>query len=364
MNPLRIPVPCTIRSESGWERVRPQPKEVMSRKISRRHSMALATAVGLALGACGRSADNSSTGSGDSAAQGSTVTIEDNRGTVDITLPVQRAASADNRTFEVLAQWEVPLVAVPKGLMPSTVTAYSGDDVANLKDHKEPDLEKLVAASPDLIISGQRFSQYDDQMAELNPGVPLLDLEPREGQPLDSELSRQVTALGQVFGKETEADQLVSDFNAALERAKNAYDGSSKVMAVDVSGGEIGYVAPKVGRTWGPLYDLLDLTPALDDVVGTDSHTGDDISVEKIADSNPEWILVLDRDGAISADKDDYTPAEDVIAGNSALQNVPAVTKGQVIYAPKDTYTNESIITYTEILGSMADAFEAAKSKG
>ena len=364
MNLLRIPVPCAIRSESGWERVRPQPKEVMSRKISRRHSMALATAVGLALGACGRSADNSSTGSGDSAAQGSTVTIEDNRGTVDITLPVQRAASADNRTFEVLAQWEVPLVAVPKGLVPSTVTAYSGDDVVNLKDHKEPDLEKLVAANPDLIISGQRFSQYDDQMAELNPGVPLLDLEPREGQPLDSELSRQVTALGQVFSKETEAEQLVSDFNAALERAKSAYDGSSKVMAVDVSGGEIGYVAPKVGRTWGPLYDLLGLTPALDDVVGTDSHTGDDISVEKIADSNPEWILVLDRDGAISADKDDYTPAEDVIAGNSALQNVPAVTKGQVIYAPKDTYTNESIITYTEILGSMADAFEAAKSKG
>ena len=158
--------------------------------------MALATAVGLALGACGSPADNSSTGSGDSASQGSTVTIEDNRGTVDITLPVQRAASADNRTFEVLAQWEVPLVAVPKGLVPSTVTAYSGDDVVDLKDHKEPDLEKLVAASPDLIISGQRFSQYDDQMAELNPGVPLLDLEPREGQPLDSELSRQVTALG------------------------------------------------------------------------------------------------------------------------------------------------------------------------
>ena len=333
----------------------------MSRKIPA--AFALIAAAGLALGGCGSTTGGDSTSTG-AESHTSSVTIEDNRGSVDVALPVQRAASADNRTFEVLAQWEVPLVAVPKGLVPSTVTAYSGDDVVDLKDHKEPDLEKLVAAKPDLIISGQRFSQYDDQMAELNPGVPLLDLEPREGQPLDSELSRQVTALGQVFGKETEADQLVSDFNAALERAKSAYDGSSKVMAVDVSGGKIGYVAPKIGRTWGPLYDLLGLTPALDDVVGTDSHTGDDISVEKIADSNPEWILVLDRDGAINADKEDYTPAEDVIAGNSALQNVPAVTKGQVIYAPKDTYTNESIITYTEILGSMADAFEAAKSKG
>ena len=38
------------------------------------------------------------------------------------------------------------------------------------------------------------------------------------------------------------------------------------------------------------------------------------------------------------------------------------MTKGQTVYAPKDTYTNESIITYTEILNSMADAFEAAKA--
>lgn len=331
----------------------------MSRKIPA--AFALIAAAGLALGGCGSTTGGDSTSTGVES-HTSSVTIEDNRGSVDVALPVQRAASADNRTFEVLAQWDVPLVAAPKGLIPSTVTAYNGDDVADMGNHRDPDLVALTGAQPDLIISGQRFSRYDDQMAELNPDVPLLDLEPREGQPLDSELARQVTALGQVFGKETEAEQLVSDFNAALERAKSAYDGSSKVMAVDVSGGKIGYVAPKVGRTWGPLYDLLGLTPALDDVVGTDSHTGDDISVEKIADSNPEWILVLDRDGAISADKDDYTPAEDVIAGNSALQNVPAVTKGQVIYAPKDTYTNESIITYTEILNSMADAFEAAKA--
>jgi len=97
--------------------------------------------------------------------------------------------------------------------------------------------------------------------------------------------------------------------------------------------------------------------------MGEDHGAGpfDELGVENVDLPRP---LALDRDGAIGADKDDYTPAEDVIAGNSALQNVPAVTKGQVIYAPKDTYTNESIITYTEILGSMADAFEAAKSKG
>ena len=72
-----------------------------------------------------------------------------------------RAASLDNRTFEVLAQWDVPLVAAPKKLIPSTVTAYNGEDIADVGMHSDPNLEALVAAEPDLIISGQRFSRYD-----------------------------------------------------------------------------------------------------------------------------------------------------------------------------------------------------------
>ena len=50
-----------------------------------------------------------------------------------------------------------------------------------------------------------------------------------------------------------------------------------------------------------------------------------------------------------------------MISGNAVLQNVTAISTGQVVYAPNDTYTNESIITYTEIFNSLADAFEAAK---
>ena len=234
---------------------------------------AIAAIAALGLAACSSGAAPSSqpsAASGDtaSATQPSSVTIDANDGMVEINLPVTRAASLDNRTFEVLQQWDVELVAAPK--------------------------------------------------------------------------------------------KLVDDFNASIERAKNAYDGTSTVMAVDVSGGNIGYVAPGKGRTWGPVFDLLDLKPALEIEGATDSHTGDDISVEAIAESNPAWMLVLDRDAAITKDGSN-TPAETVISGNAVLQNVTAISTGQVVYAPNDTYTNESIITYTEIFNSLADAFEAAK---
>ena len=333
----------------------------MSRTTTSLAAIAAIAALGLAACSSGAtSSSQSTTSSASEATQASSVSIEANDGTVDIKLPVTRAASLDNRTFEVLAQWNVPLVAAPKKLIPSTITAYNGDDIADVGMHRDPNLEALVAAEPDLIISGQRFSKYDAQIKELAPDVPLINLEPREGQPFDQELIREVTDLGEIFGKQDEAKKLVDDFNASIERAKKAYDGSSTVMAVDVSGGNIGYVAPGKGRTWGPVFDLLGLKPALEVEGSTDSHTGDDISVEAIAEANPAWIFVLDRDAAITKDGSN-TPAETVITGNAALQNVAALQNKHVVYAPNDTYTNESIITYTEIFNSIADAFEAAK---
>ncbi len=333
----------------------------MSRTTTSLAAIAAIAALGLAACSSGAtSSSQSTTSSASEATQASSVSIEANDGTVDIKLPVTRAASLDNRTFEVLAQWNVPLVAAPKKLIPSTITAYNGDDIADVGMHRDPNLEALVAAEPDLIISGQRFSKYDAQIKELAPDVPLINLEPRDGKPFNEELIREVTTLGEIFGKQDEAKKLVDDFNASIERAKKAYDGSSTVMAVDVSGGNIGYVAPGKGRTWGPVFDLLDLKPALEIEGATDSHTGDDISVEAIAESNPAWLLVLDRDAAITKDGSN-TPAETVISGNAALQNVAALQNKHVVYAPNDTYTNESIITYTEIFNSIADAFEAAK---
>ena len=338
----------------------------MSRTTTSLAAIAAIAALGLA--ACSSGATTSQSSSQPTAAasentqatQASSVSIDANDGTVEIKLPVTRAASLDNRTFEVLQQWNVPLVAAPKKLIPTTVTAFNGEDVADVGMHRDPNLEALVAAEPDLIISGQRFSKYDAQIKELAPDIPLINLEPREGQPFNEELIRQVTDLGEIFGKQAEAKQLVDDFNASIERAKNAYDGSSTVMAVDVSGGNIGYVAPGKGRTWGPVFDLLGLKPALEVEGSTDSHTGDDISVEAIAQANPAWIFVLDRDAAITKDGSN-TPAETVINDNAALQNVAALQNKHVVYAPGDTYTNESIITYTEIFNSIADAFEAAK---
>ena len=234
------------------------------------------------------------------------------------------------------------------------------DNIVDIGNHREPNLEAIVAAEPDVIVSGQRFQTHDADIEKLVPDAILVDFEPRDGEPFDAELIRHTESLGEIFGKQEEAAQLVDDFQNALERAKAAYNPEQTVMAVNISGGEIGYVAPGVGRTWGPLFDLIGMKPALEVQNATDDHQGDDISVESIAAANPDWMLILDRDAGTRTDEG--SPAAlSVIEDSAPLQNATAVKEGQLYVAPADTYTNESIITYTEILNQISEQLEAAK---
>ncbi len=332
--------------------------------MRRRSFITVLAAGALALSACGGNAESDSS-SADASAAGTTpaatsVEVEDNNGTHTIAVPPKSVVATDNRTFQTLSDWDVKLSAAAVALMPDTIAYVNDDSIVDLGTHGEPDLEAVVAVEPDLIIVGQRFTQFSEDFTKLAPEASVLSLDPRDGEPFDEELKRQVSVLGEIFGKQDEAKKLGDDLDAAIARVKDAYDPSQTVMAVITSGGEIGYVVPSTGRTLGPVFDFAGLTPALE-VEGSDDHQGDDISVEAIADSNPDWILVMDRDAAVAADDPEYKPSNEILDGSEALANVTAVKEGNIIYMPADTYTNEGIQTYTEFLNDFADALEAAK---
>jgi iron complex transport system substrate-binding protein len=291
------------------------------------------------------------------AAGSTTIQVEDNNGTQAVAVPPKSVVVTDNRTFQTLAEWDVKPSAAARALMPSTNKFKTDESIVDLGTHNEPKLEAVVAAEPDLIINGQRFTPFHDDFAKLAPEATVLALDPREGQPLDAELKRQVAVLGEVFGKQAEAAKLGADLDAGIARTEAAYDPAQKVMAVNVSGGNIGYIAPGKGRTLGPVFDLVGLTPALQVDGASDDHQGDDISVEAIAASNPDWILVMDRDAAVSTAAG-AKPASEILESSEALAGVTAVREGNIVYLPADTYTNEGIQTYTTFFNSFADALE------
>ena len=323
----------------------------------KKHFLILATSTAiLALTACG-----GQTSASEAPSNATSVTVEDNNGPHTLNMPLKSVVATDNRTFETLSDWDIKLSAGAVALMPKTSAYKQDSSIVDLGNHREPNLEAVVAVDPDLIVNGQRFAQFHDDFAKLAPNATVLELDPRDGQPFDTELKRQITVLGEVFSKQTEAKKLNEDFDAAVARVKKSYIKDETVMGVITSGGNINYSAPGNGRTLGPLFEILGLTPALEVKDASTDHQGDDISVEAIAKSNPDWILVMDRDAAVSADDAAYKPANTLLESSDALKNVTATKDGNIVYMPADTYTNESIQTYTKFLNSFADALEAKK---
>lgn len=297
--------------------------------------------------------------------EATTVEITDVHGTVTVPVNPKNVVALDNRTFETLADWGIKLAAVPKGVMPADLPYVADESVLDIGNHREPNLEIIAAVEPDLVIVGQRFATFYEDIKALVPNAAVIDLNfdvsesaATPGENLVNGLKNSTLILGKIFDKNEEAEKIVDAFDKAIEKVKSSYNGTDRIMGVIVSGGNIGFSAPGTGRVWGPMYEIFGWVPALDIDNSSSDHQGDEISVEAIAQSNPDWIFVLDRDAAIST-ATDAVPAQDVIDNSPALQNTKAVKEGNIVYAPKDTYINESIQTYLELFENIAEALSS-----
>ena len=291
-----------------------------------------------------------------------TITITDAHGQVKVPKKPKKVVALDSRNFEVLDAMGVDLAGVPKDVMPETSSYVKDESIENIGNHREPNLELLAAIDPDLVIVGQRFTDYYDDIKQIVPNASVIDLDTDVSENTESPgnnllegFINSTTILGEIFDKEDKANELIADLEESIEKAKNAYKGGS-VMGVITSGGEIGYAAPKYGRVWGPIYEILNLEPALEVNNDSSDHKGDDISVEAIAESKPDYLMVLDRDAGVSSEEN-AKPAKEVIEESQALKDLDVIKNDKIYYAPNDTYTNESIITYTEIFNGLAELF-------
>lgn len=330
----------------------------------RRHVLGVAAgiSVALALGACGGGGSDSGANRNGEGGGGATVTITHARGTAEVPVNPQTVVALNNSDFHTLSAMGVELAAAPVALMGRGLwPEYADNDhVADVGTHREPNLEVVIAAEPDLIITGMRFSQYYDQLVAQNPDAVVIDTSyDRQTDDIGVELTRNVNNLGKIFDREDVAQQLIDEYEAAVQSAQDAYHGTDTVMGVITSGGAIQYAAPVTGRALGPLFPILDLLPALDRAADDATH-GDEISVEAIAAADPDWLLVLDRDGATAAAETGYSPAQEVIGDSEALARTTAIQQGQVVYLDPTFYLTEDIQAYTQLFAQLAEAFAAA----
>jgi iron complex transport system substrate-binding protein len=228
-----------------------------------------------------------------------------------------------------------------------TIVDYNGDvfhehvagllkpGTAKLGQEGSPNLERVVAAKPDLILTWDWYPDNIAQLQQIAPTVvmPYSTYEQGIGQTYSNEqyvtwLVREVAA---VLGLDERVDAALQPFRgkkAAGRVALAAALGDQKVGFVDIRKEKIllsGYGSDGISAL---LYGDLGVRP---DPLTDALYVWEDLSLEKVPELTADLMLAF-------VDGDDAKQRYDELTRNPLWQKVPAVKNGKVFIVPSGLY--------------------------
>ncbi|KIC39092.1 iron ABC transporter substrate-binding protein [Ruegeria sp. ANG-R] len=252
------------------------------------------------------------------AALAETLDVDTYRGPAQVAALPKTIAVFDVAAADTIDALGVPIAGTVDGLYVDYL-----DDVADraidLGTFWEPDFEGVHALSPDLIVVGSRSSDQLDHMAKIAPSIDMT---------IDADLVGGALArlrdYGRIFGKTDKAAAIENTFQNRLEQTKAAAEGKGDVLIVMTNGPKVS--AYGGGGRFGWLHRDIGL-PEAAPKISTTIH-GEAISFEFIRDTDPDWLIVVDRLAAIGQPGDSAKATLD----NALVQETKAWKTDQVIY--------------------------------
>lgn len=279
----------------------------------------------------------------------STVVVEAENGDIEIAQTPQTVVVFDNAQLDILDALGVEVAGIPSAeVVPEIFADYAeNDDVANVGSLFEPDFEAVAALDPDLIISGGRSAEATGELAEI---APTIDMSLDTSALVDS-ITERTLAYGEIFDKADEAETLTTEFAERIEEvgAKVAEAGDGLVLMS--SAGEISAYGP--GSRYGFFYDALGLEPSIE-IVNEEARHGEVLSFEALAEADPDWLYVIDRDNAIG--EEGASPAEQVL-DNDLVARTTAAEEDQILYLDSaELYLAGGIQAHLNVLDDIENA--------
>ncbi|MER5170286.1 siderophore ABC transporter substrate-binding protein [Thioclava kandeliae] len=212
----------------------------------------------------------------------------------------------------------------------------------------EPDLEALAGLGPDLTIIGGRSATQYDNVAQLGPVIDMTI-----GTDIVAEARARLEAYGKIFDKEDKAKELDDALVAKLAEVQDEAKGKGDALVVMTNGPKISAFGP--GSRFGWIHNAVGMAPAAKDL--SVAPHGDAISFEFIAETNPDWIFVVDRGQAIGADEQKASDTLD----NPLVAQTNAAKNGHIVYLNSaDAYiAGGGYQAMMEMLTEVGKAFEA-----
>lgn len=192
-----------------------------------------------------------------------------------------------------------------------TLEPYRGTvDVMDLGSAREINLEAILEARPDVIVTFAGHGGLDeiyDQLTQIAP-VILLDF--------NDTWQNQTRACAEIVGKEEQAEKIIAESEEAIATAREKLSAQDKTVALFRTSGGKAFV----GRGNEAYYEAFGLT-------APEGYTYDyaTFSLEAVADMNPDYLIFQDyidiAEGFVLSQE-----------SSSVWQNMDAVKNGNIVY--------------------------------
>lgn len=258
--------------------------------------------------------------------------ITHKQGTTEVSTSVKRMVVMDLAALDVidaLGEGDA-VVGLPKGpRVPEQFEKFTTDDsVKGVGSFKEPDFEKIAELDPDVIVIGGRQADKYDEFSKIAPTVDLsLDY-----TDIVTSNRTNTLALGEMFGKKSEAEQLLGELDGRIREAKAVAEKAGPGLIVMTNGGKVTAYGEK--SRFGLIHELLGV-PTAGTVDDAGTH-GQAVSFEFIRDAAPRNLFVIDRDAAMG----DSGNSAKATLDNALVRQTPAARDGGIHYLDASSWYN------------------------
>lgn len=275
----------------------------------------------------------------------SSVTVKHKLGTTVIEKLPQRVVALDMNEVDFLDQLGVAVAGMPKDFVPHFLARYK--DAPQVEDTGaivQPNLERVYAANPDLILITSLQASHYKELSEIAQTIHF-DVDYRDSRVNHIEVIKEhLLTLGRIFGKEDIARQKVTNLDAKVEEAKRIIEGRpEKALIVLHNNGSFSSFG--VQSRYGFVFNALGVKPA-SPAVETGLH-GQPISSEFIHQANPDVIYIVDRTAVM--ERRQALNAESLV--NPLLRQTNAWKNDRVIFADAEAwYVTAASVTSLELI--------------
>ncbi|CAB3642138.1 siderophore ABC transporter substrate-binding protein [Achromobacter pestifer] len=221
-----------------------------------------------------------------------TVTVKHARGETAVPVNPTKTVVMDLAVLDTMQALGVEATGVPTvAKLPPQLAQYADQRYLKVGSLFEPNYEVIHAAQPQVIFVAGRSAPKYDELAKLAPTIDLT----ANVKDLVGSVTRNAETLAAIYGKQPQAKEKLEALRASISALQGKAATAGTALIVLTTGGKMSAYGP--GSRFGVIHDAFGVKPA---ATGLNvSNHGQAISFEFIAQTNPDWLFVIDRDAAI-----------------------------------------------------------------